>query len=326
MKFSVLIPTYNSSKTIEQTLDSVFNQSYQPSEILVMDDGSTDHTVSILDSLGERIKVFQQKNRGVASARNALCALAKGDVFAFLDHDDIWNPRYLEMQQRSCEEHPDAVAFFTAHLNFHGYANYHWQGTTGVNSGQIELIQPEDFLLRYNLSNGTFYTMSVCCVPRRLTAMTGKPLFWESVSGVDDCYMGNRLPLHGPVAYSPIPLVAYRVTNEAQSVNHLSNFQKVIEIFGELEKLYVDSGSSVLIHNFQLAFSSKRRTLAKILMGTSRTAEARNHLRRSLNPRLGLATNLKSILLLMATYLPKRIQPRWPSSTRHLPARDGRLV
>ena len=83
MKVSVLIPTYNSASFIQITLESVLHQTIAPTEILVMDDGSTDETISILGSYKPRISVFQQRNRGVADARNELCRRARGDLIAF---------------------------------------------------------------------------------------------------------------------------------------------------------------------------------------------------------------------------------------------------
>src|SRR6185436_11096286 len=99
VKISVAIPTYNSSAFIKSTLDSVLHQTVPPDEILVLDDGSTDNTVSILNSYKPQVTVFQRQNRGVASARNILCDLTRGELIAFLDHDDIWHPNYLESQR-----------------------------------------------------------------------------------------------------------------------------------------------------------------------------------------------------------------------------------
>lgn len=117
-KISVTIPAYNAERTIRATLDSVLEQTLPPDEILVMDDGSSDDTRSIIDSNEPRITVFQPKNAGSATARNALCACAKGDMIAFLDSDDVWHPRYLEFQKRAFERNPTAALFFTGHVDF----------------------------------------------------------------------------------------------------------------------------------------------------------------------------------------------------------------
>jgi len=90
---SVIIPTCNSSKTIIKTLDSVFSQTFQDFEVIVVDDGSTDCTVSLVNrSISDsRIQVFPlQENKGVAYARNVGISKAKGRFIAFLDSDDLW--------------------------------------------------------------------------------------------------------------------------------------------------------------------------------------------------------------------------------------------
>ena len=133
VKITVAIPTYNSTATIRSTLESVLAQTARPDEILVLDDGSTDDTISILESYKPRVALFRQENQGVAGTRNALCARASGDLIAFLDHDDIWHPSYLEVQRYFFVEYSEAAAFFTAHVNFNGYGSYEWNEATAMN-------------------------------------------------------------------------------------------------------------------------------------------------------------------------------------------------
>ncbi len=116
MHISVIIPTFNSSKTIEKTLMSVLTQSYKPSEIIIVDDCSTDDTWQKckLILLNQRIdyKIFALKeNSGPSKARNKGWSLAKSKWIAFLDSDDIWHPKKLEMMI----EQIDHNTFFLAH-------------------------------------------------------------------------------------------------------------------------------------------------------------------------------------------------------------------
>src|SRR5215831_13620895 len=117
MKISVAIPTYNSARFIQATLNSVLTQSIAPGEILIVDDGSTDETIAILSSYGSSVRVIRQSNQGVAAARNVLASNVAGDLVAFLDHDDLWHPRYLEAQCNSFQQYPEAVAYFAGHVN-----------------------------------------------------------------------------------------------------------------------------------------------------------------------------------------------------------------
>jgi glycosyltransferase involved in cell wall biosynthesis len=96
---SVIIPAYNAEAFISQTLNSVLSQSYQNFEVLVVDDGSQDHTPEIVRSFAQkddRVKLFQQKNAGVAAARNLAIEKSRGEYIAPVDADDIWYPENLE--------------------------------------------------------------------------------------------------------------------------------------------------------------------------------------------------------------------------------------
>lgn len=316
MKISVVIPTYNSSAVIRKTLESVFRQTLPPDEILVLDDGSKDDTLSILNSYRSKVTVFQQANRGVAAARNELCRLANGDFIAFLDHDDLWHPCYLEIQSRQYIEHPAAAAFFTRHDNFFGLGDYDWQNESLDFTGASEVITPVRFVERYNSSTGTFYSMSFCCIPKSVLAKLGDKPFCEQVSGVDDCFLGNQLPLLGAVVFKPVPLVAYRVTQQAQSVNQLKNFKLVVEVFQLLEGRYQKSGDKRLMSAFKTAFAGKRRRYGKTLMGAGRVAEARSQFLNALALKGGFASAGKSFYLWCSSFMPKVLQPRWPSVNR----------
>lgn len=101
---SVIIPVYNREDVIGRALESVLNQSYGHLEIIVIDDGSSDETVSRCRSFGERIRLITQKNAGPAAARNNGIRQAAGLFIAFLDSDDEWFPDKLEKQLRFATE------------------------------------------------------------------------------------------------------------------------------------------------------------------------------------------------------------------------------
>lgn len=94
---SVIMPTYNAGNTIAESLASVWRQTYQPAEVIVIDDGSTDGTAALLAGFDDRIRYEWQANAGPSAARNRGLALAAGELIAFLDADDIWLPQSLEM-------------------------------------------------------------------------------------------------------------------------------------------------------------------------------------------------------------------------------------
>ena len=95
---SIIVPVFNAEKFIEATLRSIMNQTYDNFEIIAIDDGSTDRTLEILNRYNFKVKVFQQKNAGPATARNRGILESKGKLLAFCDSDDIWEPNKLELQ------------------------------------------------------------------------------------------------------------------------------------------------------------------------------------------------------------------------------------
>ncbi|HMF14016.1 MAG TPA: glycosyltransferase family A protein [Gemmataceae bacterium] len=103
---SVIMPTYNCSRFIAEALDSILAQSVRPSEIIVVDDGSTDDTAARLAPYLAHIRYERQENRGVSAARNNGVGRATGEFVAFLDADDVWHPRKLELQLRALADNP----------------------------------------------------------------------------------------------------------------------------------------------------------------------------------------------------------------------------
>ncbi|MCY2960589.1 MAG: glycosyltransferase [Planctomycetota bacterium] len=94
-RVTVVVPTYQGEAFVRATLDSVLAQTYTDYELVVCDDGSTDGTLAILGSYGDRLRLVKQANRGVAAARNRAAETARGEFLAFLDHDDLWEPELL---------------------------------------------------------------------------------------------------------------------------------------------------------------------------------------------------------------------------------------
>jgi glycosyltransferase involved in cell wall biosynthesis len=95
---SVVIPTYNYGRFIEQSIRSVLGQTRRPSEIIVVDDGSTDETTAVVGGFGAQVRYIREDNAGVSAARNRGVAESTGELIAFLDADDTWEPTNLEKQ------------------------------------------------------------------------------------------------------------------------------------------------------------------------------------------------------------------------------------
>jgi GT2 family glycosyltransferase len=103
---TVIIPTFNRCPLVGAAIESVLSQSYDDFELIVVDDGSTDGTAAELAKFGLRLRLFCQANHGVSSARNFAAREARGHYLAFLDSDDLWHPKKLEIQTDFMERNP----------------------------------------------------------------------------------------------------------------------------------------------------------------------------------------------------------------------------
>jgi len=113
---SVVIPTFNYGRYIIDAVGSVLAQSYPAIEIIVVDDGSTDDTYHRISVFGDRVRYLYQENSGPSRARNNGIRAARGELIAFLDADDMFHPRKLEIQVAYLSAHPDVGMLVTNHF------------------------------------------------------------------------------------------------------------------------------------------------------------------------------------------------------------------
>jgi alpha-1,3-rhamnosyltransferase len=113
---SVLIPSYNHAPFIERTLRSVFKQTLQPKKLIVIDDGSKDESVSVIERVLAECRCENQlivrENKGLSATLNEGFALSEGDYFAYLGSDDVWLPQFLEKRAALLGSRPNAVLAF----------------------------------------------------------------------------------------------------------------------------------------------------------------------------------------------------------------------
>ncbi len=145
---SVIIPAYNSQDYISRAVSSVLNQTHSETELIVIDDGSTDRTPEIvydLSKLDNRVKLISQTNQGVCSARNVGMRESKGDFLAFLDSDDLLDPGFLKTLLAQILHSESDIAF----------CSYRWVFERSKKTRAIvpditegEVIQGKDLILR----------------------------------------------------------------------------------------------------------------------------------------------------------------------------------
>ena len=107
IKISVIIPTFNRKDLVKRAIQSVLNQTIPPIEIIVIDDGSKDGTDQLIKGEFPQVKYFRKANSGISSARNLGIKKSVGNWIAFLDSDDEWLPKKLELQMKSIQENPE---------------------------------------------------------------------------------------------------------------------------------------------------------------------------------------------------------------------------
>lgn len=113
---TVLVPSYNHAPFIERTLRSIFKQSLQPKKLIVIDDGSKDESIAIIERVLAECpfenRFISRENKGLSATLNEGFALAEGDYFAYLGSDDVWLPEFLEKRVALLQSRPGAVLAF----------------------------------------------------------------------------------------------------------------------------------------------------------------------------------------------------------------------
>ncbi len=224
MKVSVVIPVYNGENYLEETIQSVLNQTEEPFEILVVDDGSTDSTPQIVQKYS-KIKYIHKKNGGVSSALNVGLREMKGDYFSWLSHDDLYLPQRQKELGKLFKDIQDPHHTIIAH--------------------DIQMIDPEGKLLKtvkipprfqpilpYGIYSGWAFHGCASLIPRQLLLDLGG--FPEDKLYCQDTEMWLRLGNHG-AKYIHIPEVytGYRMHPNQGSV------QKKQIMLTELDKVYL---------------------------------------------------------------------------------------
>lgn len=111
-KISIIIPVFNTEKYLAEAIESVLSQTLKPTEIIVVDDGSTDKSVEIARQFEPLVRIISQANKGVGAARNVGIQETSGDFLAFLDADDFWTENKLEIQLSYLENNPKTDMVF----------------------------------------------------------------------------------------------------------------------------------------------------------------------------------------------------------------------
>jgi glycosyltransferase involved in cell wall biosynthesis len=215
---SVVIPTYNYGHLVAVAIDSALAQTYPNVEVIVVDDGSTDDTIQRLLPYAGRIRVIHQTNQGLSAARNTGIRESRGEYIAFLDSDDAFHPRKLELQ---CEYlAANRWPVFVATENLTGEQLPVWQPI--IQQLQSELIPLESLVLHTCFGS--------CGVLVHKSCFEKVGYFDESLRSVEDRDMWIRIAAHYPILKLRTALWWYRVTPGSMSRNpeRMEQFERIV--------------------------------------------------------------------------------------------------
>ena len=235
MKFSVIIPLYNKAPYIRKALESVFAQTYTDYELIVVDDGSTDESASIVEELlaspksspkvkdlnteenfpslqgGVGGRLIRQANSGVSAARNNGVAQASGDYIAFLDADDWWESTYLERMAQLIEDYPDAGLYA---------CNYYYH-KDGKNIIKVDIPTGYFNYPRAYFENFAMPVTSISvAIPKKVYDLVGG--FPLDIKLGEDFLLWVKIALQYKVAFLNEPLAYY---NNTLPPNHRATYK-----------------------------------------------------------------------------------------------------
>jgi glycosyltransferase involved in cell wall biosynthesis len=232
-KVSVIIPCYNSEKTIRETLESVFAQNIQNFEIIIIDDGSSDGTKQIISEFGERVTTLYQDHQGPSAARNYGIREAKGEYLAFVDSDDLWLPEKLEKQLLCMQEkkvlwcYCDCVCF---------------RDQDQKNLGRYSQLfyTPQEGWIGPELLMGNCIASPTPVIHRSLIDQCGTFDEFSNFFVGEDWEMWLRVAQAAEVVYLPDILAKYRVHTSSLSyaMDPQKNYTSCLAVIDKMTRLY----------------------------------------------------------------------------------------
>ncbi|WP_414622130.1 glycosyltransferase [Calothrix sp. CCY 0018] len=208
MSISVIVPVFNGEKTIEETINSILNQTFQNIEIIIINDGSTDATLETIKNISDsRIKVFSYPNAGLSASRNRGIDRAKGEYISFIDADDLWTPDKLELQWQALQSNQEAAVAYS-------WTDYIDESSKFIKSGRRIKANGDVFsklLITNFIENGS--NPLICKKALEIGS------FDESLPAAEDKDMWLRLAANYEFVCVEKPQILYRISTTSMSTN-----------------------------------------------------------------------------------------------------------
>jgi glycosyltransferase involved in cell wall biosynthesis len=234
---SVVIPLYNNGRYISDALNSVLSQTVQDFEIIVVNDGSTDDGMKVVQTFNDlRIILINQPNHGASSARNKGAKCAKAEIIAFLDADDQWYPSFLETVIKLFENYPLAGVSATGIVEIINNKEVFQQYRTIPNNG-YEGIVPDFF--KSGIVGERFITSSSMAIKKSVFFEIAG--FKEEATWGEDSDFSARIALKYPIAFNSKICSMYFIREPDQKAKK--------RITATTEHPFIKSGSDFLMQN-----------------------------------------------------------------------------
>lgn len=249
--FSVIIPVYNKEKFIENTIKSVLKQSFSDFELILVNDGSTDESVTKIESFSDsRITYYTKENGGASSARNFGLEKAKANYITFLDADDYWYPDFLQEMASSIEEFPNHKIFSAA-----------------IEVESDKVVFPSQYSIKKSSEReivdyfvASMKTTIICtsCAVFEKSVFEKVGHFDTEIKSGQDTDMWIRMGLEFPIVFSWKILARYvydpnSLSRKKEYSDKNFNFDK----FNALEQTHPNLKRFIDFNNFSLAIRSK---------------------------------------------------------------------
>lgn len=221
---SIITPAYNVEKYIEQTINSVLNQTYKNWEMIIVEDCSKDNTFKLIQNLSKRdtrIKIYQNKrNSGVSFTRNRAIDIAQGKYIAFLDADDLWDKEKLEKQIQFMEKNDILLS----------YSSYRKINSDGSIRGNINVPLKLDY-------DEILKNCMISCITGVYNQEELGKYYFKNMKAEDYIYWLEMIKKIEFAYGIEEPLASYRVLENSRSSNKIDIVRYHWRIYYEIEKL-----------------------------------------------------------------------------------------
>lgn len=220
--FSIIIPLYNKANYIAQTLDSVLDQTFNEYEIIVINDGSTDHSLEVVETYKDpRINIFSTKNQGVSAARNFGIKKSQAHYIAFLDADDFWEKEFLnsiyELISANEKEHVFATALKIKTETNAYLAQYKNLNIALEDYGSINYFKSSIGHSILHCANTVFSNEAIEKIG----------FFDETLNTNEDTDYWIRIGLKYPVVFLNKPLATHRFVEDGLTISNKSKYSPI---------------------------------------------------------------------------------------------------